>query len=217
MACTVHTFPQNYGCHDRHDLHESWTSLMTQHALFTPSLRMSWQTSSAWELNQPHDMACPVHTFPQDVMTDKFCLRVEPASWHGMPCSHLPSGCHDRQVLHESWTSLMTWHALFTPSLRMSWQTSSAWELNQPHDMACHVHTFPQDVMTDKFCMRVEPASWHGMPCSHHPSGCHDRQVQEKKIGWGGGGGGGDCFEVDLENFDVKIDVSWQDFSGIYW
>ncbi len=31
------------------------------------------------------------------------------------------------------------------------------------------------------------------------------------------GGGGGGCFEVDLENFDVKIDVSWQDFSGIYW
>ncbi len=30
-------------------------------------------------------------------------------------------------------------------------------------------------------------------------------------------GGGGGCFEVYLENFDVKIDVSWQDFSGIYW
>ena len=77
MACTVHTFPQNYGCHDRHDLHESWSSLMTWHAMFTPSLRMSWQTSSAWELNQPHDMACPVHTIPQDVMTDKFCMRAQ--------------------------------------------------------------------------------------------------------------------------------------------
>ncbi len=38
---------------------------------------------------------------------------------------------------------------------------------------------------------------------------------KEKKIGVGDGGGG--CFEVYLENFDVKIDVSWQDFSGIYW
>ena len=50
----------------------------------------------------------------------------------------------------------MTWHAMFTPSLRMSWQTSSAWELNQPYDMACPVHTIPQDVMTDKFCMRAQ-------------------------------------------------------------
>ena len=74
----------------------------------------------------------------------------------------------------------------------MSWQAWSAWELKQPHDAACPVHTFPQDVMTDKF--------------------------KKKKLGGGGGGGGGgDCFEVDLENFDVKIDVSWQDFSGIYW
>lgn len=42
---------------------------------------------------------------------------------------------------------------------------------------------------------------------------------KEKKIGVGDGGwwGGGGCFEVYLENFDVKIDVSWQDFSGIYW
>lgn len=77
-------------------------------------------------------------------MTGKICMRAEPASWHGMPCSHLLSWCHHRPDLHESWTSLMSWHAMFTPSLRMSWQTSSAWELNQPHDMACTVHTLPQ-------------------------------------------------------------------------
>ena len=40
---------------------------------------------------------------------------------------------------------------------------------------------------------------------------------KEKEIGVGVGWGGGGCFEVDLENFDAKIDVSWQDFSGIYW
>jgi len=95
----------------RQYLHVNWTSLILWHALFTLSLKI------------------------MDVMTGMICMRAEAASWRSMPCSHLPSGCHDRQVLHESWTSLMTWHALFTPSLRMSWQTSSAWE----HKRNCSV------------------------------------------------------------------------------